>query len=56
LTVANTIPLSWLAAITSPNSTLLRDSIAMRSWRRTPAAAIAEMRCTARSRSAPWVI
>ena len=51
LMVAMMIPLSWVAAFSSPNSMLLRPSTAMRSWRLTPAAAIADTNRTARSRN-----
>ena len=53
--VAMMIPLSWVAAFSSPNSMLLRLNTAMRSWRFTPAAAIADTNRTARSRNWAWV-
>src|ERR1700761_7938804 len=55
LMVAMMIPLSWAAAFSSPNSMLLRLNTAMRSWRLTPAAAIADTNRTARSRNSAWV-
>jgi hypothetical protein len=53
--VAMMIPLSWQAAFSSPNSMPLRLNTAMRSWRFTPAAAIADTSRTARSRNWAWV-
>src|SRR6201992_3893598 len=55
LMVAMMIPLRWAAAFSSPNSMLLRLNTAMRPWRFTPAAAIADTNRTARSRNCAWV-